>query len=161
MAQAQWKTQTEIGPLYLVASEKGLQGLFTKKQVGIPVLSTLKGKASECRHLAQATKELDEYFQGKRQKFSVALDFKGTDFQKKVWRELQKIPYGKTVSYRQIAEKLGVRAYRAVGNANGKNPLCIIVPCHRVIASNGGIGGYSGGLSMKKKLLALEGLSHF
>ncbi|MGV8162294.1 MAG: methylated-DNA--[protein]-cysteine S-methyltransferase [Candidatus Nanoarchaeia archaeon] len=104
----------------------------------------------------ECAKQIDEYISGKRKKFTVNIRFSGTAFQEKVWREMQKIPYGKTISYRELAEKIGSpRAYRAVANACGKNPLPIIIPCHRVVASNG-IGGYSAGIEIKLKLLEIE-----
>src|SRR4030095_12293191 len=100
---------------------------------------------------------LKEYFSGVRHDFDLPLDIQGTAFQKRVWEQLRRIPYGKTASYRDIARMIGKKtAYRAVGNANGKNPLCIIVPCHRVIAADGSLGGYSGGLKIKTQLLKLE-----
>jgi methylated-DNA-[protein]-cysteine S-methyltransferase len=102
--------------------------------------------------------QLNEYFNLKRKRFYVPLDIEGTQFQKKVWIALQKIPYGKTVSYKDIAETIGnVKAVRAVGRANGKNPVPIIIPCHRVIEYSGKLGGYSGGPGIKEKLLELEG----
>lgn len=102
--------------------------------------------------------QLDEYFAGKRKTFDLPLNLEGTDFQKKVWNELLKIPYGEVISYKELSNRVNgnPNASRAVGNANGKNPLAIIVPCHRVIAHNGSLGGYSLGLEMKKKLLTLE-----
>ena len=102
--------------------------------------------------------ELTEYFNGKRKYFSVPLDIQGTDFQKSVWRQLLNIPYGKTISYMLLAKLIGnSKAVRAVGKANGENPLPILIPCHRVINSNGKLGGYSGGLDLKEKLLEMEG----
>lgn len=102
--------------------------------------------------------ELKEYFNRERKKFTVPLDVLGTDFQKKVWNELLKIPYGKLMTYKAIAIMLGnENAMRAVGRANATNHAPIIIPCHRVIASNGKLGGYSGGVSLKEKLLELEG----
>jgi methylated-DNA-[protein]-cysteine S-methyltransferase len=102
--------------------------------------------------------QLNEYFSGSRKKFDLPLDIDGTEFQKKVWNELKKIPYGKTKSYKYIAEKLGdVKAIRAVGKANGQNPVPILIPCHRVIGSNGKLTGYAGGLDIKEKLLEIEG----
>ncbi|OGU76952.1 MAG: hypothetical protein A2V93_01045 [Ignavibacteria bacterium RBG_16_34_14] len=102
--------------------------------------------------------QLEEYFNGDRKKFNVPLDIKGTEFQKKVWNELSKIPYGKTFSYKKIAEKVGnKKALRAVGKANSQNPVCIVIPCHRVINKNGKLGGYSAGLLVKERLLELEG----
>ena len=144
-----------IGPLTLVASERGLVALeFGKK------------KREDCvddpKRLAPYRKQLDQYFAGKRQEFTVALDIRGTDFQKRCWQELLKIPYGQTRSYRQIAEAVGNRnAVRAVGLANGQNPIAIIVPCHRVIASDGTLCGYGGGLHVKEELLRLEGARLF
>lgn len=100
---------------------------------------------------------LDEFFAGKRKKFDLPLLFVGTNFQKKVWNELLKIPYGKTVSYGEMASRIGMpRAVRAVANANGANAISIFVPCHRVIGSDGSLTGYGGGLAAKKKLLELE-----
>jgi methylated-DNA-[protein]-cysteine S-methyltransferase len=110
--------------------------------------------------LEQAIAELQEYFAGSRRRFTVALDAPGTAFQQQVWGALREIPYGELRSYRDIAEQLGNgRAVRAVGAANGRNPLPIIVPCHRVIGSNGRLTGFAGGLTTKARLLALEGVS--
>ena len=101
--------------------------------------------------------QLNEYFKGKRQQFSLKLNPEGTDFQKRVWNELAKIPYGKTVSYLELSKKLGdVKAIRAVANANGKNPIWIVIPCHRVIGTDGSLTGYAGGLHRKKWLLEHE-----
>lgn len=105
----------------------------------------------------QIVQQLKEYFEGKRTEFNLPLRLKGTSFQTQVWDELAKIPYGETISYHELAHRVGNdKAYRAVGNANGKNPICLIVPCHRVIQSNGGIGGYAYGTDVKKFLLNLE-----
>lgn len=101
--------------------------------------------------------QLNEYFEGTRKQFDLKLNPEGTDFQNKVWKLLEQIPYGKTVSYLELSKQLGdVKAIRAVANANGKNPLWIIVPCHRVIGSDGGLTGYAGGLHRKKWLLEHE-----
>jgi O-6-methylguanine DNA methyltransferase len=103
--------------------------------------------------------QLREYFSGERKKFSVKLDLSGTKFQLKVWKELTKIPYGRTISYKELATKTGdPKAVRAVGGANGSNPIPIIIPCHRVINANGELGGYSGGLDIKSMLLTIEGV---
>jgi O-6-methylguanine DNA methyltransferase len=102
-------------------------------------------------------KELAEYFTGERQDFSFPLDLRGTDFQKRCWRALLEIPYGETCTYRDIAQRVGTTGYRAVGMANHTNPIPIVVPCHRVIAANGTLCGYGGGLDMKRYLLRLEG----
>ncbi len=108
--------------------------------------------------LKKAFLQLEEYFEGKRREFALPIRQEGTPFQKKVWEELKKIPYGKTVSYEYIAEKVGnKKACRAVGMANNKNALCIIVPCHRVVGKNGKLTGYAFGNEIKEKLLSLEG----
>jgi O-6-methylguanine DNA methyltransferase len=111
--------------------------------------------------LDQAERELSEYFAGKREDFEVPIEFAdGTTFQKNVWKSLRKIPYGKPCSYKDVAVSIGKPcAARAVGRANSKNPIPIIVPCHRVISSDGTLGGFTGGLVTKKKLLALEGVT--
>lgn len=110
--------------------------------------------------LDDAERQLDEYFAGTRTTFDVALDLTGTEFQRAAWHALTRIPYGTTVSYAEQAAMVGSpRATRAIGSANGRNPIPIIVPCHRVIASDGSLGGYSLGLEMKRALLALERVS--
>lgn len=111
----------------------------------------------ENKIIRQTIKQLDEYFRGKRKKFELPLNPKGTEFQKKVWLQLMNIPYGKTATYKDIATLIGnSNASRAVGNANNKNPIAIIIPCHRVIGSNNKLTGYAGGLDKKEKLLNLE-----
>lgn len=102
-------------------------------------------------------KQLDEYFEGKRKVFNIDIELKGTNFQKRVWNELLKIPYGHTKTYKDIAKAVGnEKASRAIGGANNKNPIMIIVPCHRVIGSNNKLVGYAGGLDVKERLLSLE-----
>lgn len=112
---------------------------------------------NETALLKQAINELNEYLDGKRSSFGLPLEPKGTEFQKKVWNALKEIPYGETRSYGEIAKAIGnEKASRAVGMANNKNPIAIIVPCHRVIGANGKLVGYAGGLDIKEKLLQLE-----
>ena len=143
-----------VGSLVLRASNKGLVSIDRGKAARV------KGETKAERHVALAARELGEYFAGKRRKFTVPLDLQGTPFQLKVWKTLLRIPFGKVVSYGEEARMLGKpTAYRAVGSANGRNPIPIIVPCHRVVAGDGTLGGYSAGLPMKRKLLALEGVS--
>lgn len=157
MTLLQWKMSSPLGDLYLVASENGLQSLYWEETTKIPMASSLQGKDTAVKILKQAETELSQYFHGQRKEFTVPLDLAGTEFQESVWRQLQKIPYGKTVSYTDIARRIKKeKAVRAVGTANGKNPICILVPCHRVIAAGGGLGGYSGGLDKKMMLLKLE-----
>lgn len=156
MKLAQWHMCTQICSIYLVASNQGLQGVFWRLQA-VPMAPSLNSQEPAIKILAQAVRELSEYFKGERKDFNLPLDIKGTPFQKNVWSELQKIPYGKTVSYKDIAKKVSSeKAVRAVGTANGRNPLSIVVPCHRVIASNGTLSGYAGGMNIKAKLLQLE-----
>ena len=107
--------------------------------------------------MQQALTQLEEYFSGKRKEFNLPLALSGTDFQKKVWKEISKIKYGDTLSYKGLAEKCGnVKAVRAVARACGANPLAVIIPCHRVVGSHGSLGGYSGGKDKKTNLLNLE-----
>ena len=153
--QIQFKKESPIGPLYLVASPQGLQGVFFNKQRFL-VLKVL-GEKQEEKIIRTTARQLDEYFSGTRKKFDIPFDLSGTPFQRQVWMELFKIPFGKTVAYKDIAARINnPKAVRAVGSANGKNPVCIIIPCHRVIAADGSIGGYSGGLHIKRQLLKLE-----
>ncbi len=155
MSKIQWKQQTKVGDLYLVATAEGLRGIFWKKQ-DVPMLTALD-ESPEAKMIARTLCELDEYFAGKRRNFEIPMDAEGTDFQKKVWRRLQAIPYGQTASYAEIARSLkNEKAVRAVGAAYGRNPISILVPCHRVIGADGKLTGYAGGLKAKEKLLALE-----
>ncbi len=127
---------------------------------GVAIISVLsEGKLSTKipNELHEAVTQLQEYFDGKRKDFDFKLNPKGTDFQQKVWQELLNIPFGKTMSYMDLSKKLGdVKAIRAVASANGKNPLWIVVPCHRVIGTDGSLTGYAGGLWRKKWLLEHE-----
>ena len=160
MPKTQWKLQTTIGPLYLVATERGLAGVSFEKQK-VPMAVSLSAKTPEVQLLKQTVQQLDEYFEGKRKAFDVPFDIDGTPFQRSVWNQLSKIPYGKTFSYRDVAQRIrNPKAVRAVGSANGRNPLAVIVPCHRVIAADGTLGGYGGGLQRKSLLLKLEQAAH-
>ena len=145
---------TPIGKLTLVASQSGLcEIIFGAKKV----VKNSKVSVVAKKNLDLAEKQLQEYFVGKRKKFNLKLDITGTKFQESAWFSLNKIPYGKTISYAQQAKLVRKpRAFRAVGSANGKNSVAIVLPCHRVIASDGTLGGYGGGLAIKRKLLALE-----
>ncbi len=149
--------RTPVGILKLIASDKGLVAVLW------PNDNTQRTKLTEGREnkkhpiLLQAEKQIQDYFGGKLKKFSVPLDMKGTDFQKRVWKALLKIPYGRTKSYGELASQIGSPlASRAVGMANGRNPISIIVPCHRVIGANGKLTGFAGGLEVKAQLLHLE-----
>ena len=158
MDQIQYVMKSKIGPLYLVASPAGLHGVFFNKQ-SIPVVKILKTSQPAQKILSDTARQIGEYFAGRRKQFDVTFNLSGTAFQKQVWRELFKIPFGQAVSYSDIARRIkNPKAVRAVGSANGKNPVCVIIPCHRVIAADGSIGGYSGGIRIKQELLALEGI---
>jgi methylated-DNA-[protein]-cysteine S-methyltransferase len=141
---------TPIGTMIAAADEHGITSLdFTDE--------TLQSADSENPLLLRLEEELREYFEGKRKTFTLPLNPQGTPFQKGVWETLRTIPYGETISYAQEAERFGnPKAVRAVASANGRNPIAILIPCHRVIASGGGIGGYSGGIAKKEFLLKLE-----
>lgn len=127
---------------------------------GISVVSvTQEGELSSKipKNLKQAVTQLNEYFEGKRKEFTFLINPQGTEFQQKVWQELLHIPFGKTMSYLDLSKKIGdVKAIRAVASANGKNPLWIVVPCHRIIGTDGSLTGYAGGLWRKKWLLEHE-----
>lgn len=144
-----------VGDLVLLASEQGLSGLYFGHRIDRKNLS--QGNSSH-PVLKAAAAQLKEYFAGRRERFELALDPAGTEFQRGVWRQLRRIPHGETASYRDIAERLGnPGAVRAVGMANGANPISIIVPCHRVIGADGSLTGFGGGLDIKRKLLEHEG----
>jgi methylated-DNA-[protein]-cysteine S-methyltransferase len=151
------ETISEI-KFYIFSTKKGIRNIFLNKKTSqINSREAIKLYPDD-PYMFSVFTQLKEYFNLKRKKFYVPLDIEGTEFQKKVWNALQKIPYGKTVSYKDIAEAIGnVKSVRAVGRANGKNPVPIIIPCHRVIEHSGKLGGYSGGLGIKEKLLELEG----
>jgi methylated-DNA-[protein]-cysteine S-methyltransferase len=147
-----YRLETDFGPLFLV--DKGM-ALARIDFTAIPVHAECR--AGETALLREAVSQLHEYFAGTRMAFDLPLAPEGTAFQRGVWKALLDIPYGETRSYRQIAEAVGSpKACRAVGGANNKNPLSIVIPCHRVIGANGGLVGYGGGLDKKQQLLLLE-----
>lgn len=146
-----------VGRLKLVAHETALVAVIWENEN--PNRVRLAELVENPQHpiLLKTVQQLNEYFQGKRQKFDLPLDFEGTEFQQKVWQALLTIPFGETRSYKQIAEQVGnVKAVRAVGAANGKNPISIIAPCHRVVGANGKLVGFAGGLENKNILLKIE-----
>lgn len=147
-----------VGPLTLVAEGDSLTGLYMTDQRHRPAEETFGGPADpEDPPFAAAIGQLKAYFAGERTDFDLPLRLSGTPFQRRVWQELRQIPYGETISYGELAERVGnPAASRAVGMANGRNPVGIIVPCHRVVGANGSLTGYGGGLGRKEQLLALE-----
>ena len=161
--------QSAIGPLFLAASNRGLVAL--EFDARLPGQQSIRPNPRHLREEQQGvvfedaprrmqgyTNELEEYFAGKRREFTFPLDLRGTEFQLACWRALLAIPYGETRTYADVARAVGKpNAFRAVGMANNRNPVAIVVPCHRVIASDGTLCGYGGGLDLKRKLLELEG----
>ena len=156
--------RTEIGELVLGSCDGGLCLLAfgdreTRREAGGVIARRLNATFIEQDDavLQEAIRQIDEYLSGRRKEFDIPLLMVGTDFQSRVWRELMEVPYGATATYSQIARRIGnERAARAVGSACKVNPIAIIVPCHRIIGSDGGPGGYGGGLTLKEKLLKLE-----
>jgi methylated-DNA-[protein]-cysteine S-methyltransferase len=147
--------ESPVGKLLLAGSEESLHVLWF--QSGPRAMTPDPSWRRDERPLRRALEELQEYFAGKRQDFNIDVQPEGTPFQRTVWNELQRIPYGETISYGELADRVGnPKASRAVGLANGANPISIVVPCHRVIGANGKLTGYGGGLNIKEKLLALE-----
>ena len=141
---------TPLGITEIQGDENGISKIYIRDE-NVEITSKIPSK------LKEAVIQLQEYFEGKRTHFTFLLHPSGTEFQKKVWQELLNIPFGKTCSYLELSKKLGdVKAIRAVAAANGKNPLWIVVPCHRVIGSDGSLTGYAGGLWRKKWLLEHE-----
>lgn len=146
-----------VGRLKLVAHDQALVAVLWENEN--PKRVRLAELMEQPQHpiLLATQQQLNEYFAGTRQQFNLPLDFEGTEFQQKVWQALLSIPFGETRSYKQIAEQIGnVKAVRAVGAANGKNPISIIAPCHRVVGANGKLVGFAGGLNNKDILLKLE-----
>jgi methylated-DNA-[protein]-cysteine S-methyltransferase len=141
--------KTPLGIAKIVGDEEGISiiSILSEGELSITIPNELQ----------EAVSQLQDYFSGKRNYFSFKLNPKGTDFQQKVWQELLKIPFGKTISYLDLAKKLGdAKVIRAAASANGKNPLWIVVPCHRVVGTDGSLTGYAGGLWRKKWLLEHE-----
>lgn len=158
MKQHYFKTmRSPVGQLTLVASDEGLAAILWEKEQPNRVRLNLVAEDNKHPVLLKAEQQLKEYFAGQRRSFDLKFDFVGTPFQKKVWNALLKIPFGETRSYAQIAQQVGSpKAVRAVGAANGRNPISIMAPCHRVIGANGTLTGFAGGLEAKQYLLEME-----
>ena len=144
--------------LDVISSQRGIRNIL----INSPIIKRDQPNVTKLRaddpYMFKSFKQLREYFENKRKVFDLPLEIIGTDFQKRVWKELIKIPYGETISYKELAIRLGnLKTIRAAARANGANPLPIIIPCHRVIGSDGKMVGYGGGLNVKEKLLELEG----
>lgn len=143
--------KTPVGILELKGDASGLTSVLFKDEENVVVSEEISAE------LQDSVNQLQEYFDGKRKRFNLKLSPQGTDFQKRVWKQLEEIPFGKTTSYLQMANQLGdPKVIRAAASANGKNPISIIIPCHRVVGSDGSLTGYAGGLERKKWLLEFE-----
>ncbi len=146
-----------VGKLLLVANATHLVGIYFDDSECVP--ASRRDWKLDPKHpvLRQAAAELEEYLNGDRTTFTVPLHYAGTGFQHEIWRQISLIPFGQTISYSELAQRAGApSAIRAAGTATGDNPLCLIIPCHRVVAKNGGLGGFGGGLERKRRLLNLE-----
>ncbi|HKU71724.1 MAG TPA: methylated-DNA--[protein]-cysteine S-methyltransferase [Burkholderiales bacterium] len=145
------------GQMLLVANDEGLAGIYFDGQKYFPTVATEWQQDPKRPVLAQAKRELAEYFAGKRKRFEVALAPDGTAFQKAVWKAISTVQFGETITYAELACRAGASgSSRAAGAATGRNPITIIVPCHRIVGSTGSLTGYAGGLERKRALLALE-----
>ena len=151
-------TGSPVGPLTLVATGGILTGLYMQTQRHMPPPEIFGDGVEDADELlAEPARQLRDYFAGRRTEFDLPLALAGTPFQRRVWAQLREIPYGETISYGELAQRIGrPTAARAVGLANGRNPISIIVPCHRVIGSDGSLTGYGGGVERKEYLLAFE-----
>ena len=154
-----------IGPVLLVSSEKGLVRVALPSESETDRITRIKAEFPDACFIEdvgknqEAVRQIGEYFSGIRTSFTLPLDLRGTNFQKKVWNAMLKVPFGRTRSYGQIARDIGnPKACRAVGGSCGKNNIAIVIPCHRIIGSDGSMTGFGGGVPLKKKLLDLEGI---
>lgn len=149
--------QTPVGPIVLVADGDSLAGVYMREHRHAPEVTQFGPEIADDPFLVGVARQLSEYFAGEREMFDVPVSPRGTDFQRLVWDGLREIPYGQTWTYAQLARHIGQpTASRAVGLANGRNPVSIVVPCHRVVGSDGSLTGYGGGLDNKRALLDLE-----
>ncbi|MGX9417541.1 methylated-DNA--[protein]-cysteine S-methyltransferase [Vibrio sp. WJH972] len=148
---------SQLGEVVIQTTDKGVSGIWFDTHTTMP--DALGKRADEHPILTQAVRQLSEYFNQDRRAFDLPIDTKGTPFQQEVWQALAQIPFGETCSYKQIAQAIGKpKAVRAVGAANGKNPVSVVIPCHRVVGANGKLTGYAGGIERKEALLKLEGI---
>jgi methylated-DNA-[protein]-cysteine S-methyltransferase len=149
--------KSPVNDLMLVADDSALVGLYFAGCDHIPAANRRWTLDPKHPVLQQAATQLDEYFAGKRTEFSLPMRLAGTEFQEKVWRQIARIPYGETISYSDLAKRAGAtRAIRAVGTSTGRNPVAIVIPCHRVVGKDGNMRGFAGGLERKRRLLDLE-----
>ena len=155
-----WYLDTMIGPLLIAGDQEALRSIYFAVK-GRPQKPEPGWIESRQGVVAETAAQLREYFAGRRTEFDLPIETEGTAFQKRVWKGLQAIPYGETISYVELARRIGnPKAMRAVGSANGRNQIPIVIPCHRVIAADGTLGGFGGGLDVKQRLLDLESRGH-
>ena len=151
--------QSPHGRMLLVATEDGVSGVYFVGQKYVPENEKEWTRDPDHPPLKQVKRELAEYFAGRRKRFEVALDPAGTPFQRSVWKAISRVGFGRTISYAELAEKAGCPgSARAAGAATGRNPISIVVPCHRIVGADGSLTGYAGGLQRKRALHALEGI---
>ena len=148
--------ESPYGRMLLVSDGKALIGVYFVGQKYAPAARELGRQSLSAPVLVKARRQLDLYFSGRLKSFALTLAARGTGFQRTVWKALRSVPYGQVITYGELAKRVGQPSARAVGNAVGKNPISIVVPCHRVIGSNGSLTGYAGGLDRKRALLGLE-----
>lgn len=150
--------ETPLGLLIAVCNDGGLTGLYFHDEKHAVAIQPDWREEASARPLADCRRQLDEYFAGRRRTFDVVLAAEGTEFQKRVWNQIARIPYGETITYSELARRAGSPgSSRAAGAATGRNPISILVPCHRVVGSDGSLTGYAGGLPRKTRLLEIEG----
>jgi len=149
---------TPLGPVLATANDRGINGIyFVGQRYEIEIEREWREEGDD-PVLTECARQLGEYFEGKRREFDLPLDSAGSDFQQRVWREIARIPFGKTISYAELARRAGAAgSARAAGAATGHNPLSVVVPCHRVVGSDGSLTGYAGGIERKTRLLEIEG----
>jgi methylated-DNA-[protein]-cysteine S-methyltransferase len=150
--------ESPVGPLHLAATDEGLTHILFVDQMDREP-QVVSGDGAARRIVRETERQLDDYFAGRRRKFDVPLAPAGTEFQRATWKALAEVPYGETISYAELARRMDrPRAVRAVGAANGANPIPIILPCHRIVGADQSLTGYGGGLDRKRRLLSLEGV---
>ena len=151
--------ESPCGGMLIAASDAGITGIYFDRQKYHPKRGSDWQHAPENAHLKDAKRQLAEYFAGERREFDLELDPAGSGFQKRVWKAISAVPYGRTITYGELARRAGFpEGARAAGAATGRNPIGIVVPCHRIVGADGSLTGYAGGLEKKRALLALEGV---
>jgi methylated-DNA-[protein]-cysteine S-methyltransferase len=150
---------TPAGTLFATAANGAITGIYFEGQKYFPAMTDEWHEDANAAPLAECARQLGEYFDGKRTTFDLPLAPRGTDFQRRVWREIARIPFGETITYAELAARAGAAgSARAAGAATGRNPITLVVPCHRVVGTDGSLTGYAGGLARKTRLLEIEGV---